>query len=288
VGGTGQDTGVRQGTDDSQDTGAARRVTATLDLDVTAPSRLELQVAVARVQGLRVEESLTCTVDDEPVHLREVAGEQGTRAHLADVGAGTLRMTYRATVTGAAEPARVSERDRLVYSRPSRYAPSDSLAGYAATELGDVPAGPGRLAAVSAWVSRRLSYVPGSSGPTDGAVETLLAGAGVCRDYAHLTIAMLRALDVPARLVAVYAPGCAPMDFHAVVEAAVDDSWYVVDPTGLAPRSTLLRISAGRDAADTAFLTNHGGAVQLRGSEVTAVVDDELPRDRVDELVVLR
>jgi len=263
-------------------------VTATLDLDVTAPSRLELQVAVARVEGLRVEESLTCTLDDEPVRLQEVAGELGTRAHLADVGTGALRMTYHATVTGAAEPAGVSERDRLVYSRPSRYAPSDSLAGYAAKELGDVPAGPGRLAAVSAWVSNRLSYVPGSSGPTDGAVETLLAGAGVCRDYAHLTIAMLRALDVPARLVAVYAPGCAPMDFHAVVEAAVGDSWYVVDPTGLAPRSALLRISAGRDAADTAFLTNHGGAVQLRGSEVTAVVDDELPRDRVEELVALR
>jgi transglutaminase-like putative cysteine protease len=130
--------------------------------------------------------------------------------------------------------------------------------------------------------------VPGSSRPTDGAVETLLAGVGVCRDYAHLTIAVLRALDVPARLVAVYAPGCAPMDFHAVVEAAVDDRWYVVDPTGLAPRSALLRISTGRDAADTAFLTNHGGSVQLRGSVVTAVVDGDLPVDRVEELMVLR
>jgi transglutaminase-like putative cysteine protease len=110
----------------------------------------------------------------------------------------------------------------------------------------------------------------------------------VCRDYAHVTIAMLRALDVPARLVAVYAPGCAPMDFHAVTEAAVGDTWYVLDPTGLAPRSALLRISTGRDAADTAFLTNHGGAVQLRGSEVTAVVDGDLPRDRVDQPAVLR
>jgi hypothetical protein len=78
------------------------------------------------------------------------------------------------------------------------------------------------------------------------------------------------------------------MDFHAVVEAAVDGSWYVVDPTALAPRSALLRISTGRDAADTAFLTTHGGAVQLRASEVTAVVDGELPRDRADDLVLLR
>jgi transglutaminase-like putative cysteine protease len=288
VSGTGQDTGVRQETDDSQDTGAARRVTATLDLDVTSPTTLELQVAVARLEGLQVEESLSCTLDDAPVPLREVAGPDGSRGHLLEVGPGALRMAYAATVTGRGVPVWVSDRDRLVYSRPSRYAPSDSLAAYATAELGDLPAGPERLAAVSTWVSDRLSYVPGSSSPTDGAVETLLAGTGVCRDYAHLTIAMLRALDVPARLVAVYAPGCAPMDFHAVVEAAVDDTWYVVDATGLAPRTSLLRISTGRDAADTAFLTNHGGAVQLRGSEVTAVVDGELPRDRVHQLVALR
>jgi transglutaminase-like putative cysteine protease len=204
------------------------------------------------------------------------------------VAEGSFRATYDATVTGSAAPAEVTDRDRLVFTRPSRYAPSDALAGFAAKELPAVADRRELVAAVAAWVGVRLDYVPGASGPTDGAVETLLAGAGVCRDYAHLTIALLRALEVPARLVAVYAPGCAPMDFHAVVEAAVDGSWYVVDPTALAPRSALLRISTGRDAADTAFLTNHGGAVQLRASEVTAVVDGELPRDRADDLVLLR
>ncbi|WP_407819008.1 transglutaminase-like domain-containing protein, partial [Staphylococcus aureus] len=89
---------------------------------------------------------------------------------------------------------------------------------------------------------------------TDSAVDTLLAGAGVCRDYSHLTISLLRAVGIPARLVAVYAPGCDPMDFHAVVEANIDHVWRVVDATQLAPRSNLVRISTGRDAADTAFL----------------------------------
>jgi transglutaminase-like putative cysteine protease len=268
--------------------GSPRRVTATLEADVSAATTLELQVAVARSEGLSVTEILTCTLDDEPVPLREVAGHGKERAHVVDLRPGAFRLSYTARVTGSARPAPVTDRDRLVYTRPSRYAPSDALAGFAVTELGDAPTGRERLTAVSAWVATRLDYVPGVSGPTDGAVETLLAGAGVCRDYAHLTIALLRALGVPARLVAVYAPGCAPMDFHAVVEACVGDTWYVVDPTGLAPRSTLLRISTGRDAADTAFMTNHGGAVSLRSSEVTAVVDDELPRDRVAELVVLR
>ena len=265
-----------------------RRVTATLDVEVTAPTTLELQVAVARAPGLAIEESLACTVDGRAITPRAVTGPEGAAAHVVDVAPGAFRMEYRAAVTGSAPAATVSEHDRLAYSRPSRYVPSDAMAGLVASELADLPGGRDRLAAVAQWVSGRLRYVPGSSRPTDGAVETLLTGAGVCRDYAHLTIAVLRALEVPARLVAVYAPGCDPMDFHAVVEAAVDGAWYVLDPTGLAPRSTLLRISTGRDAADTAFLTNHGGAVALGGSEVTAVVDGDLPADDVAGLMVLR
>ena len=108
----------------------------------------------------------------------------------------------------------------------------------------------------------RLNYVPGSSDPIDGAADTLLAGAGVCRDYAHLVVALLRAVFVPARLVSVYAPGLYPMDFHAVAEAFVDGQWRVVDATLLAPRQSLVRIATGRDAADTAFLDNHKGANQ--------------------------
>lgn len=144
------------------------------------------------------------------------------------------------------------------------------------------------LEKVSSWVGTRLQYVPGSSDPIDGATDTLLAGAGVCRDYAHLVIALLRALDVPARLVAVYAPGCQPMDFHAVAEAFVDGAWRVVDATCLAPRQSMVRIATGRDAADTAFLDNHKGSIALQNMTVTAVADGELPRDSVKELVSLR
>jgi len=93
----------------------------------------------------------------------------------------------------------------------------------------------------------------------------------VCRDFAHLSIALLRALGDPARLAAVYAPGLSPMEFHAVCEAMVDDAWWVVDATRLAPRQSLLRVATGRDAADTAFLTSFGAPVGLTALEVTAV-----------------
>ena len=84
---------------------------------------------------------------------------------------------------------------------------------------------------------------------------------------------------MPARLVSVYAPGLVPMDFHAVTEVALDGQWYVVDGTGLAPRSSLVRIATGRDAADTAFLTVNAGRASMGPMTVTATVDRGLPGD---------
>jgi hypothetical protein len=78
------------------------------------------------------------------------------------------------------------------------------------------------------------------------------------------------------------------MDFHAVAEAFVEGQWRVVDAACLAPRQTMVRISTGRDAADIAFLDNHGGAITLNSSVVTAVVDGDLPEDPIDHLVSIR
>ena len=83
--------------------------------------------------------------------------------------------------------------------------------------------------------------------------------------------------QVPARLVAVYAPGLAPMDFHAVVEADVGGVWKTVDSTRLAPTSSLVRICAGRDAADTAFLSLFGGLARFETMTVTATTAGTLP-----------
>ena len=110
-------------------------------------------------------------------------------------------------------------------------------------------------------------------------MSTLLAGQGVCRDFAHLVVGILRGCDTPARLASVYAPGLQPMDFHAVAEAFVDGRWVVVDATCLAPRASMLRIATGRDAADTAFLTTTGDRVDMGWLEVMAITDGPLPDD---------
>jgi transglutaminase-like putative cysteine protease len=209
----------------------------------------------------------------------------GNRIHKFDVSQGTVTVDYNATIVGRTDPASVTEYDLSMYLRPSRYAEADKFFGFAATEFGTYADSEALLAHVSSWVGTRLNYVAGSSDPIDGAADTLLAGAGVCRDFAHLVVALLRALNVPARVVSAYAPGLNPMDFHAVAEAFIEDHWRVVDATLLAPRQTLVRIATGRDAADIAFLDNHKGAVELKKMVVTAVVDGDLPKDSIDELV---
>jgi Transglutaminase-like superfamily len=262
-----------------------RTVSCRLLAEIETPSDLVLAVAVATSED--VVETLSVTCDGVALSASELAGDHGTRLHrVRDVEAGMLSVMYDAVVAGRAGPAPVDPVDFVRYLRPSRYCESDRLAGFAHIEFRGLE-GRDLLDAVSSWVGTRVAYVSGSSRPIDGAVSTLLAHEGVCRDFAHLVIAMLRARDVPARMVSVYAPGLEPMDFHAVVEAYVDDQWIVVDATCLAPRSGLVRIATGRDAADTAFLTSVHGSVRLVDLEVTAVVDSPLPDDDITAVSIL-
>jgi Transglutaminase-like superfamily len=281
--------GRRKGAGDSVRTSHVKReVGAQIEVEIIEPTPLEFQIAVARQPGIDVSESLAIKLNGKTIEPREIIGEHHTRIHKMKADKGILTLSYSATVVGHAEPAPASDIDMITYLRPSRYAEADKFFGFAATEFQQYGASVILLEKVSSWVGTRLNYVPGSSDPIDGAADTLLAGAGVCRDYAHLVIALLRALSVPARLVAVYAPGCQPMDFHAVAEAFVDGAWRVVDPTCLAPRQSMVRIATGRDAADTAFLDNHHGAISLKSTTITAVVDGELPSDSIEQFVSLR
>jgi transglutaminase-like putative cysteine protease len=260
-------------------------VAARLTLNVIEPAEVMLQIAAAH--PTRAAESLTITADNTELQAVEVVVPGPGRVHRFKAERGRVDIVYNATMSGSDPSAVVSAADEISYLRPSRYAESDRLTAMAQAEFAGIERHEDLLPAISSWVGTRLSYVPGSSRPTDGAVETLLQRRGVCRDYAHLVIALLRSLDVPARLTSVYAPGLDPMDFHAVAEAAIEGRWYVVDATLLAPRKSLVRISTGRDAADTAFLSSYRGNVELEELDVFAVVDGELPEDNVKELVSL-
>jgi transglutaminase-like putative cysteine protease len=203
------------------------------------------------------------------------------RGQLITADAGTFVISYSATVTlddaPSAAPA-VSTGDRFEALLPSRYCPSDRMVGFALGRFGTLPLAD-RPGAIRDYVHDHLEYLSATSGPSTDAVDTLLSGQGVCRDYAHLMVALCRAANVAARVVSVYAPGLYPMDFHLVAETATGDTWQAWDPTGLAPRQSLVRIATGRDAADVAFSTILSGTATLQSIEVTAVVTGDLPRD---------
>ncbi|WP_066292332.1 transglutaminase-like domain-containing protein [Arthrobacter sp. B6] len=266
-----------------------RSVSARLVFRTAADTKVALAISVARNSGYAsFEESLSVSVDGAPVPLTELSDHHGGRIHYMEFpDPSEVTVEYSASVGGQAAPEEAPLADLIRYVRPSRYAESDRLLPTAYAEFGGLH-GEELLYAVRNWVYGELRYISGSSRGTDGAVETLLHRRGVCRDFAHLAIALLRSKDIPARLTAVYAPGLSPMDFHAVPEAHINGAWHVIDPTGLAPRESMLRITAGRDSADTAFLSTVGGSLTLNQMRVTAVVNGNLPVEDPAKLVVLR
>ena len=268
-----------------KDVGMKREVHSRIVCQVTAEADNVVSISVADTDLLTSEE-LTVTVDGTPVEPTELTDVHGTRLHRVITPPGELVIAYSAVAEGQSAPAPSEDVDLIRYMRPSRYCPSDVLAPVASGLFGE-KSGIALVQAVREWVNNHLSYISGSSGPTDDAVDTYLRRAGVCRDYAHLCITLLRARETPARLAAVYAPGLSPMDFHAVVEAHVDGRWQLIDATNLAPRESMLRIATGRDAADTAFLTTNSGGLFLNELKVTAVAD-ELPTEDPSQLVQLR
>jgi transglutaminase-like putative cysteine protease len=269
-------------------------VSCEIAYDVTVPAEFVLQVGVARRDSAPIlEERLTVTGAGESLDATEVPGPEGGRQHRVFAPVGRLVISYEASVarpsTAAVDStdAAAPPGDRIAALRPSRYCPSDRLGGFAIAHFGHFPEPADRVRAICDHVASYLAYEPGMSDSLTDAADTLLASRGAGRDFAHLVVACCRAVEVPARVAAVYAPGLSPMDFHLVVETALP-GWSVWDATRLAPRGTLVRIATGRDAADTEFATILSGRAELTDAKITAVAGDHLPTDDHRTLVPLR
>lgn len=160
------------------------------------------------------------------------------------------------------------------YLYPSRYCQSDLLLNFAQGEFGQWESGYAQVAAICDWIHQKVVYLPGSSDSFTSATETLLKRVGVCRDFAHLGVALCRALNIPARFVSGYAHGLNPPDFHAWFEAYLGQDWCQFDPSRLVPSQGLVQVGVGRDAADVALATILG-AVTLHRFQVLI---EPLPR----------
>jgi transglutaminase-like putative cysteine protease len=146
----------------------------------------------------------------------------------------------------------------LSYLVPTRYCESDRLGPVAANIVGNSLLGYDQVAAISNWIRANISYEPGTSDIPLTADAVRRQGTGVCRDLAHLGIALCRGISIPARMVVGYLSALEPMDLHAWFEAWVGGRWYTFDPTQQELDNPRIAIAYGRDAADVAIYHQFG------------------------------
>lgn len=157
---------------------------------------------------------------------------------------------------------------------PSRYCESDKLMKFSFKTFGQYKTVYQKVLAITNWVYNNIEYVLGSTNSKTSAMDTITERVGVCRDFAHLSIALCRALSIPARYFTGYAYNLNPPDFHACLEAYIDGNWIIFDPTKLAPLNGLIKIATGRDAADSAVASIFGNAIGTAVTVDCKVMDD--------------
>ena len=242
-------------------------IKARLDYDFGAPVEVLLLLEAAQSRDQAIHSESLSIVPSVPIARLDdpISGER--RAVFTAFG--RMKIAYTADVDVLPRAARLRglkaaairdlPGDALSYLRPSRYCPSDRFEAFVFQEFGTFEGGD-KVAEIVAWVAGHLEYRVGVSNAWTTAQDTFIERAGVCRDYAHLTISLLRAAQIPARAVSAYSWRLRPPDLHAVVEVYLGDRWQLLDPTGLAPVDGLVRVATGRDAADIAFMTIFGRA----------------------------
>ncbi len=131
-----------------------------------------------------------------------------------------------------------------------------------------------QVSAIDHWVRNAIKYTPGSSNFPVSAEEVSVRGEGVCRELAHLGIALCRSISIPARLVVGYLYNLQPMDLHAWFEAYVGNRWYTFDPTQKECCGGRIAVAYGRDAADVSVFHQFGAGDILSSMEVRAELLD--------------
>lgn len=243
-------------------------VSCELDYELKSAATFLFALKCIQTGGQNILEEYLFTEPEVQIEEFHIESGMNRFSQMQTFNPGTLSVTYRALVDvsyrlddahglcqggiGTLTP------EAIPFLFPSRYCQSDRIRQQANAMFGHLVTPYDIAMGVSEWIFKNISYVSGSSGETSSALDTLETRQGVCRDFAHLGIAMCRALDVPARYATVYAYQLDPPDFHACFEVLIGGWWYIFDPTRLAPLNGLIRIATGRDAADAAVCTIFG------------------------------
>jgi len=244
------------------------KVFSELSYRVFLPSTFLFNIEVAQTNGQTIlEEQLTTNIDCE---LETLVLPSGTRFIRTTINEPVdFVITYNATVT--THHQLISEQqadtrtalstiqpDVLPYLFPSRYCQSDKLQRFASQMFGRIVGAYAKVLGICEWIYHNIEYLIGSSSSYTSALDTISERVGVCRDFAHLDIALCRAIGIPARYFTGYACQLQPADFHACFEAYINGNWLFFDATRMITSNGLIKIANGLDAADTAVTNIFG------------------------------
>ncbi len=207
--------------------------------------------------------------------LREFTDSFGNRCVRLVSPAGVTRLKTSALVRDSGAPDVVSSdarevpvqdlpHDVLRYLAGSRYCEVDKLGSFAWSQFGNVKPGWTRVQAIFDFVHNHLEFGYPHARATRSAAEGLEERLGVCRDFTHLSIALLRAMNIPARYCNGYLgdigvpPDPSPMDFNAWTEVYLDGGWYTFDARHNMPRIGRIVVARGLDAADIPMIHTFG------------------------------
>lgn len=265
------------------------KIHSDISYQVSMPTTFIFNVHALRTKSQQIlEESLVIT---PPIIIEEFSYNSGTSRFVrlkADENT-TFDMSYTATVDMQYKiidqlqelqtvPVVELDGDIIPFLFPSRYCQSDKLQKFAYKEFGKIDNIYSKVLAITDWIYNNVEYSSGSTNSQTSAIDTIIERAGVCRDFAHLGIALCRALSIPARYFTGYAFKLNPPDFHACFEAYIGGNWIIFDATRLVPLNGLVKIATGRDAADAAVCSIFGNAFSTNiNVECNAIEDNFVP-----------
>lgn len=259
-------------------------ISANLKYTVNSPSTLLLNIHALRTQKQTVLEE---TLLIEPyLKVEELTSAQGENRliRLEVVEKQDLSIAYKAVVDNYYKEIDYANQSTVSigqlntsvfsYLYPSRYCQSDKLFRFANGKFGNIDNPYLKVLAITDWIYNNVQYLSGSTNSQTSAYDTVTELAGVCRDFAHLGIALCRALTIPARYFTGYAYKLEPQDFHACFEAFLGNEWILFDATKLVPLNGLVKIATGRDAADSS-IANLFGNINFKSINVACNIKED-------------
>ncbi len=270
------------------------RVKCEIDYETASPLVFLLNVRAQDNESQKVVEETFSILPQMPHTLLTCGVTQNRFDRITAELPGTYHILYEAVVESLLEKIPVVDLpptthedfglEQLPFLYPSRYCQSDRIGRLAFALFGHFETPVEKVQGIVEWISKNVAYTRGTTTANTSAMDTLVDYAGVCRDFAHLGIALCRSLNIPARYFTGYAFQLEPPDFHACFETWIGGRWMLWDATRLASPDSVVRIGMGQDAADVSVCTAFG-SLKVKKQKVSCdFLSEAQARMTVEEL----